>query len=328
MNIVKGQEVHLNQMCDLWNEVVSEENFYKTMTYSEYKDRMYAFSEFSYEGVFLAFDDKILIGFIIGYVRESNLKTGYLNTIIVKREYQNKKVGKELLNTLENYFISRDRKSSVAVHFLPACYSWYIPRYGKDDHPCAPAIRINSKEYFFLMREGYSISAIEDAFHLPLANYELPNSVIKILEESKKEGIEIEFYDPNKHYGLEEFYKDINIGAFEHEIKTNLELEKPYPFLVISNKGSIEGWTGALWNETSGRGHFDGIAISPKLRGKGLGKALFSMLTYKSKLNGAKFMTFRTGKDNSARYIYLGAGFKVIQTFAMMSKELVKDKKE
>jgi ribosomal protein S18 acetylase RimI-like enzyme len=228
---------------------------------------------------------------------------------------------------MEEYFISQGRVSSNVAHFLPACYSWYIPRFGKNDHPCAPAVRINSKEYFFLLKEGYSISGIEDAFHLSLVQYELSDSINKVLAKAKEDDIVIEFYDSKKHFGLDEFYKEINIDAFESVIRSNLELEKPYPFLIISNKGKVEGWTGALWNETSGRGHFDGIAISPNLRNRGLGKALFARLAYESKKNGAKFMTFYTGKDNYARYIYLGAGFKIVQSFAMMTKKLVQNEK-
>ena len=41
-----------------------------------------------------------------------------------------------------------------------------------------------------------------------------------------------------------------------------------------------------MWNEESGRGHFDGIAILEEIRGKGMGKALFSSLAYYSKKNG------------------------------------------
>ena len=77
-----------------------------------------------------------------------------------------------------------------------------------------------------------------------------------------------------------------------------------------------------MWNEESGRGHFDGIAILDTVRGRGLGKALFSLLALYNKKGGAQFMTFYTGLKNHARYIYMGAGFKIIQSFALMKKEL------
>ncbi len=33
-------------------------------------------------------------------------------------------------------------------------------------------------------------------------------------------------------------------------------------------------------------------------------------------------MTLFTGEDNHARFIYLGAGFRVVRTFGVMLKEL------
>ena len=150
----------------------------------------------------------------------------------------------------------------------------------------------------------------------------MSDSVNKILEENKKDGIVIELYDANKHYGIDEFYRDLNIYDFEKVIRANLELEKPYPFLVVAKDNRIVGWTGAMWNEESGRGHFDGIAILEEVRGRGLGKALFSSLAYYNKMNGAKFMTFYTGLTNHARYIYMGAGFKIVQSYANMQKKL------
>ena len=150
----------------------------------------------------------------------------------------------------------------------------------------------------------------------------MSDSVNKILEENKKDGIVIELYDANKHYGIDEFYRDLNIYDFEKVIRANLELEKPYPFLVVAKDNRIVGWTGAMWNEESGRGHFDGIAILEEVRGRGLGKALFSSLAYYNKMHGAKFMTFYTGLTNHARYIYMGAGFKIVQSYANMQKKL------
>jgi ribosomal protein S18 acetylase RimI-like enzyme len=82
------------------------------------------------------------------------------------------------------------------------------------------------------------------------------------------------------------------------------------------------GWTGAMWTETSGRAHFDGIVVDPNIRGGGVGKSLFCTLCQYSKEHGSKFMTFFTGLENPARNIYLYAGFKIIQTFAIMKKGL------
>ena len=105
-------------------------------------------------------------------------------------------------------------------------------------------------------------------------------------------------------------------------IRYNLSLEQPNPFAVVSYNGKIAGWTGAFYTEESGRAHFDGIIVAPYMRGKGLGRALFATLAEYSKTHGSEFMTFFTGRHNFARYIYLSLGFKIIQSFSIMEKEI------
>ena len=105
-------------------------------------------------------------------------------------------------------------------------------------------------------------------------------------------------------------------------IRNNLKRENPYPFLVAANNNKVVGWTGAMYTESTGRGHLDGIAVDPNVRGGGLVKSLFCSLCDYSKKQGSSFMTFFTGLENPARYIYLYAGFRICQSFAIMRKEL------
>ena len=321
-----GEDGLFNQMCDVWNEVVNEEYFLKTFTYDGFKEHFKSNPHFDFDFVSLAYDNEKLIGYCMGIVREGYKDnpnySGYFNSICVLKEYRNKGVGETLLKKMEDLLISHGHKTIYATYFLPSTYSWYIPNTDKHDHPCTPGIRFNSREYLFLINHGYDLITMQHAFHLDLSKYEYPDEINEILERNKKDGITIELYDPNKHFGLEEFYADIKAPDFEKCIRSNLALEKPYPFLVVSDNGQVKGWTGAFWNEESGRGHFDGIIISSSLRGRGLGKALFASLAYYSKNNGAKFMTFYTGWDNHARFVYLGAGFKIAQTFAILKKTI------
>ena len=314
----------VEQICNLWNEEVASLKYFKPLTLDDFMERFVNNVDFDFDGVFGAFDGDLLVGYAIGLIRQQTIKNenapGYLNALVVRNKYRKQGIANELLNKVEAFVKEKGRKSIQASSYLPLCYSWYIPHYGTDDHPCAPGIRVNSEEYFYLLHRGYAAVGFEDAFHLPLAQYEISPSIQEILDRNEKDGIKIEFYDENKHTGLNEFYEDIQAPDFEKVIRSNLLLEKPFPFLVIVQDNVIKGWTGALWNETSGRGHFDGIIISSSIRGRGMGKALFSMLAYQSKLNGAKFMTFYSGLNNHARYIYMGAGFKIVQSYALMRK--------
>lgn len=326
MNIISLTSNDLKAMHCLWNEFTNEQHFYKPMSLEQFEDKLLKNPDFSFDTVFGVKENDKLIAYIIGYIRQmykdDENVPGYINMIVVKKEYRNQGIASSLLRHMEKCFKKLGKKYIQASYYLPSCYSWFIPNTNNHDHPCAPGIRINSLEYFFLLHRGYKIVGQEDAFHLNLSDYEISPSIQIILDNLKKENITIELYDKNKHYGLDEFYKNLNIYDFEKVIKSNLELANPYPFLVVADNNKIVGWTGAMWNEESGRGHFDGIAILDSYRGKGIGKVLFSSLAYYNKMGGAKFMTFYTGLNNYARYIYMGAGFKIVQSFALMKKEL------
>ena len=313
------------KMCDLWNEVVKPDAFYKPFTHEDYQKKMESDPNFSYDKVFLALDGNNIIGALILVTRATNLEGAYINALFVKKEYRNQSVGDALLKQAENWAMDKGYKTLTATNFLPSCYAWYIPNTTNHDHPCAPGIRINSDLYFFYLHHRYDAFAYQDAFHLNLSDYKISPKIQKILDRNKEDGYSVELYDAKKHYGIDDFCKELNIYDFEKVIKENLSLSEPYPFLVITKDNKVVGWTGAMWNEESGRGHFDGIANLESVRGRGLGKALFSMLALYSKENGAKFMTFYTGLTNPARNIYMDSGFKIIQSFCAMKKVLKKE---
>ncbi|MDL2292055.1 GNAT family N-acetyltransferase [Acholeplasma sp. OttesenSCG-928-E16] len=316
MELRRGRDRILDLKA-VFDDATKAEYYFKPMSEDQFRGRVNNKNILD-DGIIYCVENDEVIGYGMGYVSDI---TGHIDSIVVKKAFQNKGVGSLILKELENYFKQNGAKKIRVTSY----YTWLIPGYEMHDHPNSPGIRYNSNQYFFFLRNGYNVIGHQDAFHLELKNYEMSDSIQNILEENKKDGYVIELYDAKRHKGFEEFYQAIQNPGFEHSIRYNLGLENPRPFLVVSDKeNNVLGWTGAIWNEESGRGHFDGITISPEIRGRGLGKALFSMLAYESKKNGASFMTFYTGLTNHARYIYLGAGFNIAQSFAMMEKVLVK----
>ncbi len=319
-------EKDLDKTLMIWNGVCKAGGFYKPFEKAAFQQHLFENPVFIENCAFIAEADGIPVGFACGYTRREDIadpsKPGYCNTVAVLPEYRNKGVGEALLSAVEEYFRSVGKKSVKCVYVNSVPWPWYIPGTDGHDHPCAPALPVNSDEYLFFLHNGYAVNGFMDAFHLPLSEYEMPEKVKAKMKENEERGYKIEFYREGYHYGLEEFYKNINHPSFEGAIRANLNKEKPDPFLVVSYNGRVMGWTGAMYTEPSGRAHFDGITVDPQVRGRGLGKALFCTLCEKSKEFGSKFMTFYTGLDNPARYIYLSAGFKIAQTFAMMKKEL------
>ena len=91
----------LKLMCELWNEVVTEEYFLKTMSVDAYEEKLLNNPDFSYDSTFVVYDEEnTLIAFAIGYLRKQyidNLEVaGIVNAIIVKKEYRRQGIGSKL----------------------------------------------------------------------------------------------------------------------------------------------------------------------------------------------------------------------------------------
>lgn len=311
-------------MYDCFSSNVGD--FYKQLSYEEFCSNLFNHYEFDEKGVFLAVCNNKVIGFICSFVRhvekDNEEKPGYVSTFIVDKNYRHQGIGKTLLSKAENYIKLCGKNKICFGYTCTLNWPWYIPNTNKHDHAGAPGACVNSDLYFFLLNNGYNIIDEEDAFHLDLDKFIMPKRVLDDLEKCRKEGISITLYNKEVHTGIEEFYEDIKDEAFERVIRYNLSLDEPKPFAVVVKDNKVYGWTGAFYTEPSGRAHFDGIIISSKVRGKGLGRALFATLAEYSKTHGSEFMTFFTGRNNFARYIYLSLGFKIIQSFAVMEKEI------
>ena len=93
--------------------------------------------------------------------------------------------------------------------------------------------------------------------------------------------------------------------------------------LLVGLKGNVcAGFTGPVYPEETGRGYLSGVAVAPQYERNGLGTLLFYRLLQREKEVGSKYMSIFTGVDNHAKRIYLEAGFRVVRTFAVMSKVL------
>lgn len=304
----------LELILEIWNEEYSNCHFLKPQT-NKSLNELVNNQMFSWDNTISVKDGNTLVGYLFYY-------DNIISVFLVRKGYRKHGLASNMFKLAEKEIKEKGYNEILIKYTLPMCFSWYIPYTNNHDHPCAPGIRINSNEYLFLSHLGYDPYIYQDAFHLDLKEFNISDSINKILKALEMEDIKIEIYNKDVHYGLDEFYESLKIDDFINVIKYNLNLQNPKPFLVVSKNNRIVGWTGAMWNEESGRGHFDGIAILDEVRGKGIGKALFNKLVEYNKNNGAEFMTFYTGLTNHARFIYKSAGFKIVQSFCYMKKTI------
>ncbi|MDA3931349.1 MAG: GNAT family N-acetyltransferase [Tenericutes bacterium] len=226
------------------------------------------------------------------------------------------KIVLDLLNSFEEYLVE-SKIFEIWIHFFnPVKLAWY-PK-ANVVHPGIQGVVLNSELYNIYHKLGYKDHSIQQTYYQDITNFDMSK------HKKKNCDFKIEFYNSKLHKGLIDFAKNIGVKAWHDEIIHNQSLDKPLPLLVALDGDNVIGFTGPIRAERNSRGYFAGIGIIENYRRMGIGNALFLRLCEELKNIGAKYMTFFTGTQNPARYIYLNAGFKVVETFVTMNKKLIR----
>jgi len=253
-------------------------------------------------------------GFMIWHMRE---KQCYITMLIG----DSIEIKNSLLEAFESNLRKDGQTNEILIHFMnPISLAWYPKK--NVVHPCYQGVLLDEENFELYQHHAYLVHSIQDTYYRELSSFVIPDDVISHLKLNEKDGIEIAFYDTQKHKGLIEFTEDIHAPHWRDVILDNEKAEHVLPLLVALKHNQVIGFTGPLKVEPNGRGYFAGIGILESERGKKIGKTLFFMLCQRLKEMGASYMTLYTGNQNPARFIYLDAGFKVLKSFATMKKTI------
>lgn len=259
-----------------------------------------------------------LLGFISGTVDEGK-RCAYISFIGVIPDYCGKGIGSDLLLEFEKYITSNyDIEKIEIVFHNPVHLPWNIPYKNGHVHPCAPGVDVASPAYVFLKNHGYRDYAMQNAYYINLNDYCYPNELIESEKRLNNSGIEITFYNAQKHKGLYELFDNINNIGWRNTVMAGID--KPIIVAVAIERQLVCGYTGPLSTDENGRGNFCGIGTHTDYRGKGIAKLIFAHMCRYHSENGAKYMSLYTGENNPARNIYEAAGFSVVRSFANMRK--------
>lgn len=326
MEIKKFDESLIGDVVSLWNESVVPYSVYAEFTEATFKEKFLCNPLYDEDGSCVVIENGKVIGFgnatYNNLNKEASLTPGYITCIAVDKAYWRQGIGTKVLHYLEDFLRSKGKTFVRNFFGNPINLKWYIPGYVKHEHAGAPAVDFNTPYYFLLMANGYNVNGQQDAYHIDLTKYVMPQRVIDKIKENEKDGYTLTIYDEKIHYGFDELFDALGSEGWRQAIKNNLAKEKPLPILIAQKDGEILGFTGPINNEPSGRAFLAGVAIHPKAQARGLGKTMFCTLCEKSKENGSTFMTLFTGADNKARNIYMYAGLRLVRSFAIMRKDL------
>ena len=313
---MKFQQRHLESCYNIYMEAITlGESIFKPMSVAEFSKRL--LSE-EYDPVAVVKEESgEVLGFAFGTLKET---AGYVSYIGVRKDSIRKGFGKELLSELtcemkkENPRITR----IDCIFYNPCTLPWLIPDHAPHDHAGTPGVYMEGAGYEFFKACGFYDYAVQNAYYMQLDKFEERKKIKEKKENLKKQGIEICFFDKEKHTGFSELFDNIKNEGWRKSVMSRLD-EK----IVVAVKDKVViGYSGPLSVSKEKRGLFCGIGVHTDFRQYGIGSVIFSELCAGLKTMGAEFMSLFTGDNNPARFVYEGTGFELIARFSCMRKEL------
>lgn len=318
-NYLPGDEPALRA---LWN-TAGVKMGYAPQTPENFRTFLTGHPNFSPAYTFILEEKGTVSGFINGCTGDDIPKgdiRGYVSCLVLSPEADTDENTALLLAALEDAFRQAGRTYSAVTFFNPIRLPWIIPGTPGHQHNNAPGIALDIPLHDRMLAAGYRETTRECAMYLDLADYRTPDWVNEKAERMASEGYRVARYDASRHVGLKEMTDALQNPMWSAEIPAAGEAGMD---LLVGLKGNTcAGFTGPVYPEETGRGYFAGLGVAPQYEGHGLGTLLFYRLLEAEKKAGSQYMSLFTGEDNHARFIYLGAGFRIVRTFGVMLKEL------
>ncbi|HEX2924772.1 MAG TPA: GNAT family N-acetyltransferase [Ruminiclostridium sp.] len=319
--LIKYDSKYDAEIIELWNKAATKDG-YKELDYKSFNMIFSGNKYFSQDNSFIL-DINGVKGFACGCTGDDlplGDKAGYITSIILDKEFENRENFRELLDCLEAAFINEGKLQSEVLFFNPMLLPWYIPDTPKHEHNNAPGAFVGSFFHRGLLENGYAERTHECAMYLDLSTFEIPESIQEKEKMANEAGYDVTLYDNSKHTGIEEMLQGFDNILWQREISECTR--KGIPVVIAAYEGKAVGFAGPVIRQESGRGYFAGIGVNSEHEGHGLGSILFFKLCEAFVKVGADYMSLYTGVDNPAKNIYVKAGFREVMKFAIMRKQL------
>lgn len=323
MEIKKLLKSDYQEVISLWNNSISDSFIYSKLDEQKYLDYFFRVND-NYEVIsFKALKEGNIVGFSSGVVYPSR-NTFYITMVLVSSLERRKGVGKKLYEELESVWLKDLNFTKVDLLFTnPVNLIWTVPFSNNHEHPNAPGVDLKGDGYLFFKNFGFRDFIYQNSYYKKISDYEYSEAILKKIKDAKKENLTTNFYDINKHVGLEELMKNLKSESWETEVLNHVKEKGENNTLLVALDGNkVIGFTGPIYLQKNGRGYFAGIGIHSDYRGKGIGTLLFSRLCMGFKEVGASYSTLFTAKNNPARNIYERENFKIVRSWANMRKEI------
>ena len=310
-----------SHLCKAYNCIIASDALpYRELTQSEFSNIFDNDFTLTLEA---RGDEGELLGFLFATLpRENNV--AYLSFFGVLPTYRNNGIGSSLLDTAAQILRQKYHADRIDIVFRnPAHLPWIIPG-SSDGHPCAPGILTSSDAQKLLLSKGYVEWCAQISYYIELKDYVTPSDNNTRKNALEQLGIQICYYDQDRHRGLPELFDAIKNPSWKKEVLSHLDRPIAVAVDTLANNLTV-GYTGPFSGVREGagmRGNFCGIGTHPDYRAKGIGTLLFCFMCEHHRQNGATFMSLYTGETNPARYVYEAAGAKAVARWSNMRLEL------
>lgn len=323
MTVYKLETEDYNQVVALWNKsVFNKEVLHKQLGKETFIEKFIIDTEEVKKINYIYKKDDKCIGFANGCFK-MNERIGYITYVLVDKKYRRRGIGAALLKHVEKALKEQIHIKDIMIMFTnPIQLEWAVPNTKGHIHPNAPGVDVASEGYMFFKNLGYHDVVTQNTYYRELKAFTLSEEIKERGLALKAQGLNMAYYDPQRHDGLEKLFDNLNNVRWKETVMENVGREDGgLPVLVVEDKGKVCGFTGPLVVEPCKRGYFSGIGVHTQYRSDGVGRVLFSLLCHSLREQGAEYMTAFTGEKNPARYIYESAGFKIVRTWEVMKKE-------
>lgn len=303
MEIRKAKIDDFLEIIQLWNKELKE----YSVSYKQMANILFCDENFDLNHIYVAVDENKIVGFCIGIKRKypylsrglQKNKAWILN-LVVKKEYQKKKIGSKLLEITENSLKSRK-----------IILSTYSPNYffsGIDI--------FNRQANMFFESQGYRISRVSYSMKKNLDGYSIPENIQNKIKNSE---YTVRLFEWNDTLYLIDFVKkNFSVGWLKHVLQAIKDQTIENTLLIMFKNDEIVGYV------QHGIGHdlkrFGPFGISEKYRNRGLGTILVHLMWQHMKDNKCEYAWFHS-TDEAGKRFYERNGMHVVKALNNHEKE-------
>jgi len=312
LEIIRYEQTYENEVVNLWNECLSKDN----ISIKIFRDQVLLDDNFSNEYALIAKENNNVIGFILGVKRQipylergMESEKAWIPIMFVKKEYRRLKIGKKMVQSIENKFVVLDVKKIVLAAYSP---NYFFAGIDKKNYP--EAIQFFEKLGYYKYGDAVSM-------HADLWDYAFPDSVKMKMEEAYKAGFQFQKFTYKYCLALIEFVKVNFGGGWKRNVLMAMQnnTAEQVIWIAINRDDEVVGFCMRKMDGFDNR--FGPFGVLETLRSHGIGSILFNLMMKDMREQRLYFLYFLWTHGDGMRF-YLRNGVKVYREFDMYQKDI------